>query len=215
MEELDTGVHGVGASAAELDIGLDEDSLVEAVSYTIVTVGDTNWVAIGASTGSIGEVFTRNATASGSGTGIAVETALAWTIDEWTGYVVHNTTDGSSAAILSNTISVLTTEGMTGGTSNDWQVGEDYVIIESFLEVPHGLSKTEVRTAEVTSAIIQNDQRTMYYDFAVPAVGEVNTRIITNQDVQLTFSAASIFNSGNFDNKVLNRGKIFLTYIPD
>lgn len=58
-------------------------------------------------------------TATGGSTSTLVETGAGWTVDEWVGYIVRNTTDGSQGLISSNTSDTLTISGlMYGGTNN-------------------------------------------------------------------------------------------------
>jgi hypothetical protein len=58
-------------------------------------------------------------TATGGSTSTLVETGAGWTTDEWVGYIVRNTTDGSQGLISSNTANTLTITGlMYGGTNN-------------------------------------------------------------------------------------------------
>jgi hypothetical protein len=58
-------------------------------------------------------------TATGGSTSTLVETGAGWTVDEWVGYIVRNTTDGSQGLITSNTSDTLTITGlMYGGTNN-------------------------------------------------------------------------------------------------
>jgi len=58
-------------------------------------------------------------TVTGGSTSTLVDTGSGWTVDEWVGYVVRNTTDGSQGLITSNTSDTLTiTNLMYGGTAN-------------------------------------------------------------------------------------------------
>lgn len=52
----------------------------------------------------------------------------AWTTNQWAGYVIKNTTDGSQGLIVSNTGTVITVGEMVGGTNNDWDSGDNYLI---------------------------------------------------------------------------------------
>ena len=59
----------VGELRALQTLSVNAGSFVPGSTYTITTVGDTNWVAIGASANSLGVVFV--ATGAGSGSGVA------------------------------------------------------------------------------------------------------------------------------------------------
>lgn len=66
-------------------------------------------------------------TSSGSTTTMT-DSGETWATDEWVGYVIKNTTDGSQGLITSNTGSVITIGEMVGGTNNDWDSGDNYLI---------------------------------------------------------------------------------------
>ena len=51
----------------------------------------------------------------------------AWTVDEWVGYIILNVTDGSRALITANTATTITGT-LYGGTENDWDNGDAYLI---------------------------------------------------------------------------------------
>ena len=73
--------------------------------------------------------------ASGSHDGADNASALSdstqsWTTDEWAGYKVVNVTDGSEAAITANT-STTVTATLAGGTDNDWDGSDEYLIVDS------------------------------------------------------------------------------------
>jgi hypothetical protein len=68
-------------------------------------------------------------TATGGSTSTLVDTSQSWTVDEWVGYVVRNTTDGSQGIITSNTSDTLTiSDLMYGGTNNTNANTEVYYI---------------------------------------------------------------------------------------
>jgi len=67
-------------------------------------------------------------TISGS-TSTLVDTGSGWTVDEWIGYVVRNTTDGSQGLVTSNTADTLTiADLMYGGTANTNAASDAYYI---------------------------------------------------------------------------------------
>jgi len=55
------------------------------------------------------------------------DSTQSWTTDEWVGYVIKNTTDGSQALITANTGTTITGV-LFGGTDNDWDSGDAYLI---------------------------------------------------------------------------------------
>jgi len=62
-----------------------------------------------------------------SGAATMTDSGEAWTTDEWVGYVIKNTTDGSQALITENTGTVITGV-LFGGTANTWTSGDNYLI---------------------------------------------------------------------------------------
>jgi len=62
-----------------------------------------------------------------TGAAFLTDSGETWTTDQWVGYVIKNTTDGSHALITSNTgTTILGT--LVGGTNNDWDSGDNYLI---------------------------------------------------------------------------------------
>lgn len=58
---------------------------------------------------------------------VLTDSGATWTTDEWVGYLIKNTTDGSEGIITANTGTTITTT-LSGGTENDWDNGDGYVI---------------------------------------------------------------------------------------
>jgi hypothetical protein len=72
----------------------------------------------------------EHGTATGGSTSTLDDSGASWTTDEWVGYIVRNTTDGSMGLITSNTSTQLTiADLMYGGTNNTNANTETYKII--------------------------------------------------------------------------------------
>lgn len=78
---------------------------------------------------------TQDATNTDSGThdgannaAVLSDSTAAWTIDEWVGATITNTTDGSSGTVTANTATTITAT-LSGGTDNDWDNGDAYSIV--------------------------------------------------------------------------------------
>jgi hypothetical protein len=56
------------------------------------------------------------------------DSTKAWTTNQWANFRIRNLTDGSSAVIASNTATTITAT-LTGGTENDWDSGDKYIIV--------------------------------------------------------------------------------------
>jgi hypothetical protein len=85
-------------------------SFVVGTEYTIASVGDTNWLAVGAASGTVGVVFT--ATTAGSGTGTA-------TTNVWQSSVVPNPPKLSTATGSAPSYSARAFVNFNGSVSND------------------------------------------------------------------------------------------------
>jgi len=60
---------------------------------------------------------------------VLTDSTKSWTVNQWAGYRIKNTTDGSFADIVSNTATTITGT-LQGGTDNDWDASDAYVIID-------------------------------------------------------------------------------------
>jgi len=58
---------------------------------------------------------------------VLTDTDAGFDVNQFVGYTISNTTDGSSGTITANTASTVTAT-LTGGTDNDWDVGDAYTI---------------------------------------------------------------------------------------
>lgn len=65
-------------------------------------------------------------TASANGTTTLTDITASWSVDEWVGYTVYNTTAATSGTVVSNTTTILTLDTDLGTTS-----GDSYEIIHS------------------------------------------------------------------------------------
>ena len=63
----------------------------------------------------------------GNNVAVLTDSGESWTTDEWVGYTVYNTTDGSQALITANTATTITGV-LYGGTENDWDTSDAYLI---------------------------------------------------------------------------------------
>ena len=75
-----------------------------------------------------------NSSEGGTHTGAADASVLtdstkSWTTDQWVGYRIRNTTDGSFATITANAATTITGT-LEGGTDNDWDASDAYIIVD-------------------------------------------------------------------------------------
>jgi hypothetical protein len=57
---------------------------------------------------------------------VLTDSSESYTTNEWVGYTIYNTTDGSQGLVTANTATTVTAV-LYGGTDNDWDVGDAYV----------------------------------------------------------------------------------------
>lgn len=60
---------------------------------------------------------------------VLADSGATWTTDQWAGYFIKNTTDGSWAKVVSNTTNTITGT-LYGGTDNDWDTSDAYSIVQ-------------------------------------------------------------------------------------
>jgi len=72
---------GTGTPLVNNGSTINAGSFVVGTRYEIATVGTTNWVSIGAETGSVGEQFVATGAGSGTGTATACQTGATLVID--------------------------------------------------------------------------------------------------------------------------------------
>lgn len=100
----------------------------------------------------------------------------AFTVDGLIGWTIYNITDGSSAVITDNTATTVTGT-LSGGTDNDWDSGDKYVIGYKLAEItiPNGATlgsiyyKDIANTYNVSGTGITTSTSTDYYKRRGPA----------------------------------------------
>lgn len=60
---------------------------------------------------------------------VLTDSTKSWTVNEWVGYRIRNITDGSFTTITANTATTITGV-LEGGTDNDWDVSDEYLIVD-------------------------------------------------------------------------------------
>jgi len=58
---------------------------------------------------------------------VLTDSTKGWTVNEWVGGTIGNVNDGSTGTITANTATTITAV-LSGGTEDDWDTGDDYVI---------------------------------------------------------------------------------------
>jgi hypothetical protein len=74
--------------------------------------------------------YTDGGTHTGSANAaVLTDSTKSWTTNQWVGYRIRNTTDGSFTTITANTATTITGV-LQGGTDNDWDASDAYVIVD-------------------------------------------------------------------------------------
>lgn len=60
---------------------------------------------------------------------VLTDSGATWTTDQWVGYYIKNTTDGSWGVITANSTTTITAT-LYGGTDNDWDTSDAYSIVQ-------------------------------------------------------------------------------------
>lgn len=58
---------------------------------------------------------------------VLTDSIQSWEVDQWVGYKIINNTDGSEGIITANTATTITAT-LSGGTGDDWDIGDEYSI---------------------------------------------------------------------------------------
>ncbi len=101
------------------------------VSIAAGAVG--NFSLTGAEATDVIAIEKKTSTTTGTHDGLAnaaflTDSGESWEIDQWVGYALANTTDGSATTVTSNTATTITGV-LAGGTDDDWDIGDTYTLI--------------------------------------------------------------------------------------
>jgi hypothetical protein len=105
-----------------------------AATYTasIASGSVANFKAVGLSLDERVLINSLSSTLSGAHDGGNDEAVLTdsgedWGTDQFVGYTISNTTDGSSGTVTANTATTITAT-LSGGTDDDWDTGDAYTL---------------------------------------------------------------------------------------
>jgi hypothetical protein len=168
---------GVSIDSLDSAYNINAGSFVNGKSYTIRTVGSTNFMAIGAVANTIGVLFT--ATGAGSGTGVAIDMAAATiglkTIDTIVASLDDRSFIGGKylfAGVASNYIVIFSGDYSTATfTTGDIEVGYNSVMQLARPQVQNGSA-----TIASSSRRNLNDDVTFSSDIATSNEGRVSLR---------------------------------------
>jgi len=174
---------------------IDAGSFVFGKVYTIVSVGNTDFVAIGASANTVGVVFT--ATGTGSGTGTASDATLL----EDTGFTISATvdTDGVPGATFSLTTATVGTAGLTlyvGELTNTAIMTVNYNGIRTVT----GTSSTNNIITIPLNAIGENGTTGFYQGLPIFFTGNVFGGVVEND----TYYVTTVIDLQNFTMSTIN-----------
>jgi len=131
------------------------------VPATAILAGGTDFeVTTGVLTGTTGTndkiTVSASTTVTGTHTGannaaVLTDSNAVWRINEWVGETISNTTDGSTATVISNTATTITAT-LAGGTDNDWDTSDAYSMTVGVVYVEARKGNSDV-TVLIESAI--------------------------------------------------------------
>jgi hypothetical protein len=117
-----------------------------------------------------------------AGAAFLTDSGEAWTTNQWVGYVIENTTDGSHALITANTGTTITGT-LRGGTNNNWDSGDAYLISQGLnSDAGQGIShrfmlKTRTGGVDIDNRVVLGTNRTYertYGEFKVNGTARGN-----------------------------------------
>ena len=81
------------------------------------------------------KTFSGTHTAAGNNATVMTDSAAAFTVDALIGWKIYNITDGSYGIVTDNDGTTVTVAELVGGTDNDWDTSDQYVINRSLVIV--------------------------------------------------------------------------------
>jgi hypothetical protein len=151
-------MYGENTKSVILDSAIAEAALATALAYNNA-IGDeeSKWTmneptlitrfsarvttALSVTTAPVIALFRKAKTDSGVGSddtsanaAFMTDSGEAFTTNEFVGWTIYNITDGSSGVITANTATTVTAT-LSGGTDNDWDSGDKYVIGYKLAEI--------------------------------------------------------------------------------
>ena len=160
-------------------------SFVVGTSYTILSVGTTDFTLIGAASNAVGVVFT--ATGVGTGTGTAFTADYAGLLPVIAGGTGTTTSTGTGSVVLS-TSPTLNTPTLTTATLN-------YPTLNYFTLGTYGNIKTLFETATITASA---PSATTNFDVTTQAVQFYTSNASANFTLNFRGSATSTVTAGSF-----------------
>lgn len=143
-------------------------------------------------------------THDGSGNSATLDDSTAtWAVNELIGFVVTNTTDGSSGTITANTATQVTAT-LAGGTDNDWDASDAYSIAGKEIWIRSGATANYIgpqATPPANVAVLDNGTST--FDNRTPLTTNVDATITAKfrhaDDVRLenAVTLAGLDNAGS------------------
>lgn len=140
-------VAGGAVTVEAQQLAWDANGAISPITFTYVAAGAYTWTfastynnELGVATNLVldgGILLPTRAQASkwnGSHTGannvpVLVDSTQSWTVNELVGKQLFNVTDGSSTIVTANTADTVTGV-LAGGTDDDWDTGDVYIILE-------------------------------------------------------------------------------------
>jgi hypothetical protein len=178
-----------GGNVPTVRNGTGASTTVNNVVTVKLTAKDANTLA---AIGNARVLMEADSVATGTHTGannasILTDSSKTFTTNELVGYRIYNTTDGSNGSITANTATTVTAT-LAGGTENDWDTGDAYIIVALPALNPVSITSSGT-TATVThknhglktgaSVVIRGATQDVYNGMFTITVSDANTYTYT------------------------------------
>jgi len=155
-----------GETATALDynnaIGDEESTWIMWEPFTVTRFSVMIITAMTLTTAAVVSLFRKAKAGSGVGADDAsssaafmTDTGEAFTVNEFVGWTIYNITDGSSGIITANTATTVTAT-LSGGTDNDWDSGDKYVIGYKLADVTIPIGTADPKIGDIIYADVEN-----------------------------------------------------------
>lgn len=144
----------------ENDNVIIESNFINACRYSAIISTGADGVVTNNDVIDAGYAPFDNGTHDGSdNVAVLTDTTQAFTINEFVGFLISNLTDGSTAIVTANDATTVTGV-LSGGTDNDWDIGDDYTISNfSGISVSGIRTETNNNTVKFVNDILSNGQK--------------------------------------------------------
>jgi len=110
---------------------------------------------------------------------VLTDSGESWEVNQWIGYTLSNTTDGSSTTVTSNTATTATGV-LAGGTDDDWDASDAYTLVPPAASTDFGVSLLDSSGGALTITLGAGNHRGQIKTFEMTDASSSSTLDITN-----------------------------------